>query len=79
MNTDPGILGPAHTALGFSQKFVRGMSAAASVVMIHRIPLGLFMLLACCGCFFLSSGEKRPFGDLDDDDDDVFASKKVRS
>jgi len=26
-----------------------------------------------------SSGEKRPFGDLDDDDDDVFASKKVRS
>jgi hypothetical protein len=27
---------------------------------------------------FLCAGEKRPFGDLDDDDDDVFASKKVR-
>jgi len=24
-------------------------------------------------------GEKRPFGDLDDDDDDVFASKKAKT
>jgi hypothetical protein len=27
---------------------------------------------------FLSAGDKRPFGDLEDNDDDVFASKKVR-
>ena len=52
MNTDPGMLGPANTALGFLQIFFRGMSAASSLVMIHRIQLGLLMLLACCGCCF---------------------------
>jgi hypothetical protein len=26
---------------------------------------------------FAAAGEKRPFGDLDEDEDDVFASKKV--
>jgi hypothetical protein len=36
------------------------------------------VLVTAAASLSLSAGDKRSFGDLEDDDDDAFASKKVR-